>query len=441
MEAWSFNPDFSHGLHGEAVDALFDELFPSVGNNAKRGKLQALKAALLTLGQASNDNQCGRIHGFIHSRTTSGKPTLPRYKVCDFKPRTFTEVLDVLKEMKGLVTHRSGFKSKDQRQGVASLWQPTEAFSTWLDDNIKDLELISFRDTRELVRLKHTKSDDKEGLKYYEDTQLTVAMRERLKHGNQVRQQSTWDYLPLEDDRQFVLDDKRQHVPPESLECYRVFNGDFTSGGRFYCGIQSLRKAERGTIEANGLSTIELDFKSLHPRFLYNMEGLDAPKDCYASPTGRDRSLTKFISLLCINCSNIKQACSALMAKVRKTDGMTPFNMKDYAEAKRHIDGYVEEHPLISHRFFKSAWMELQYLDSQLVDLVLERANNESIAVLPVHDSFIVATMYVDWLNEATADAYQTLMGFEPVIAFDPMPDLQDALPEELYQSLRHLLE
>ncbi len=61
----------------------------------------------------------------------------------------------------------------------------------------------------------------------------------------------------------------------------------------------------------------------------------------------------------------------------------------------------------------------MQYLDSRLVDAVLDAATAEGIPVLPVHDSFIVSTEWVFWLKEQIHKAYRDLMGFDAVVAWD----------------------
>jgi len=416
LEVWTFKPDFSIGLVGTAIDTLYSEIFPHVANKSKKGKAQAFKAAICTLSQASSFKRTDQRCGFIHSRSTSNTGTYERYKVCDFGNRVFTNVLDAMAEI-GFVTYETGFKRKGYPQGLASIWWPTDAFSSWLEQSIDTIEIVSFRDSKEAIQLKHSKEDDNQGFKEYTDTSRTIDMRERVENGNLLRQQFKWNYLPLADERQFVEGDKRLHLAPDSLSCYRVFNGDFESGGRFYCGAQSLKKAERGTIEVDNLPTIELDFKSLHPRFLYNMDGLTAPADCYASDK-RERSLTKQISLYSINCKSEAQAIKTLVSH-------TELNRED---AKRHLEEYKEEHSLIAHSFFKSAWRKLQNLDSQLVDGVLTKASSAGIPILPVHDSFIVVTRDVIWLKEATEEIYRKMMKFDPVIDFEPMPEL----PEDL---------
>lgn len=113
--------------------------------------------------------------------------------------------------------------------------------------------------------------------------------------------------------RQSKLDDERILIGPKSFECRRVFIGDFRSGDRFYCNARSLNKTESATIQIDGEPTVELDLKSLHPRLLYHLEGVEVPEDCYVSDTEEQRAKNKMICLYLINNKDRKTARQAFM--------------------------------------------------------------------------------------------------------------------------------
>tara|TARA_R100000655_G_scaffold79128_1_gene118537 strand:- start:479 stop:1819 length:1341 start_codon:yes stop_codon:yes gene_type:complete len=408
-EIWTFSPDYGSGLAGEGVERLFSDLFPGISNRARTGQRQALMAALLALVQCSRATTGRQSIGFLHERTTRSFKEPARYKVCDYGKRPFTEALDTLAKA-GLVKCHKGFRDKEAPLGVSSLWLPGTQLNEWLAA-CGELSVITFRPVRETLILR----DGSRVPLDYQDGEETRAMRDRIEAANALREHLEWTYVPLVDDRQYVEADARTTIHGASLRCHRVFREDFRSGGRFYCGAQGLRKAERATIQVNGKSTIELDYKSLHPRLLYNAEGLAAPDDCYAS-NSRSRDLTKLISLLCINCDSKKQAERALRSN-------WPMNSE---EASFHLDGYLAEHPAIAHRLFQSGWKRLQYLDSQLVDKVLAAGCYRDIAILPVHDSFIVDTQWAPWLKDKVGQAYRDITGFEGVIDWEPMPDMSE---------------
>lgn len=406
-EVWTFSPDYGLGLAGEGVERLFSDLFPSVSNRARTGRRQALMAALLALVQSSRSTDGRRDTGFLHDRKTSSRKEPTRYKVCDYRKRVFTTVLDALAEV-GFVTWHKGFKDKASPLGVSSLWFPGAQLEEWLA-SCGELSVTTFRPAKETVILR----DSSKAKVDYQDNDDTRAIRVRIDAANALRERVEWTYVALADDRQYVAEDARTTIHGASLSCHRVFRENFQSGGRFYCGAQGLKKAERATIRAGGKATIELDYKSLHPRLLYNSEGLAAPNDCYVSDS-RPRDLTKLISLLCINCKAKKQAERALRSD-------RPMSAE---EARYHLNGYIGEHPAIAHRFFQSDWKRLQYLDSRLVDKVLAAGVLRDIPILPVHDSFIVDTEWGPWLKDQVGQAYREITGFEAIIDWEPMPEL-----------------
>lgn len=415
-DIWSFRPDFGLGLSGPIVNDVFSALFPAVGNRGRSSQRQALMSALLALAQAEIDpkRKSGRC-GFLHERTTKRKGTLKRYKVCDFNTTQFTKALDALKSW-GFVIYNKGYKHQDAKQGVASFWMPEPPFRQWLNEHMADLEVVSFREAVEAIRFR----DKDKRLCDYVDDENVIAMRERVDASNRLRSEFAWSYISMSDEQQYQEGDHRTFISSFSLRCHRQFQENFQSGGRFYCAAQSLRKGERATITVNGEPTIELDYKSLHPRLLYNDEGIEAPADCYASDA-RPRELTKMVSLLSLNCKSLNQARQTLMQREGLSSDV----------AREHLRRYAEEHPGIAHRFFNSGWSRLQFLDSQIVDAVLIKATAKGIPVLPVHDSFIVATRFAEWLRDTAAESYQELTGFTSVVDWEPMPDVDGLFVED----------
>ena len=408
-EIWSFSPDYQLGLDGEPVSELFRELGLGSSNRAKKANGQALSSALLALMQSSMISTRDRLGGFLHSRKTASNSEPARYAVCDYKPRTFTNVLDSLAEI-GFVRWKAGFKGKEAAKGLTTLFVAEQGFLDWLS-SAGDLSVVTHSAKKELLLLR----DSQKSLIDYQDNDDTRRMRQSLAQANTLRQEQEWSYLPLETSSMFVMDDRRRRVHPASLACSRIFAENFRSGGRFYCQAQGLRKGERPTLTINGQPTIELDYKSLHPRMLYNSEGLEAPADCYALP-GFARDAVKLLSLLCVNCESPEKVQSAYMRHMSvKAD-----------EAKSIMAAYMEANQAIKHRFFKAGWKQLQYMDSQLAQSVQDAAYARRIPVLPVHDSFIVATEHGFWLKEAVAEAYRDQFGFDAVIDWEAGPELED---------------
>ena len=73
-------------------------------------------------------------------------------------------------------------------------------------------------------------------------------------------------------------------------------------------------------------------------------------------------------------------------------------------------------HDRISRYFCSDIGLKLQYLDSQITSDILDYFLDREIAVLPIHDSYIVAEQYEDELYEVMREKYRNRMGFDPII-------------------------
>lgn len=405
FEVMTFKPDLSLGLEGQAVEHLYHKLFPSSSNVIRHPRYNALQALLLALAQCTSvphlsNHRCG----FIQSLSTHQPKYIPRYKCWDFSQHILVDVLKTLIKHKFVVSN-PGFRGKNHNTGVASLFAPTEVFFEWFRANQDYLRTIRFKSTIETLVMKSGQGNRKK-LMDYEDNLYTRAMRERVDSSNNHRREHEWTYVPTSvDDKSAQRLNTRIRLNPESLICRRIFNGNFQSGGRFYCAAQNLKRSERETLKIDNEDTIELDYKCLHPRIMYNEEGLDAPVDCYAS-SERDREITKKVFLYCINCESRTQAINKLRDE---------FSL-NRNEAATLIKALLSEHPLIAHKFFQAQWRHVQFLDGLLVDRVLSACLSENIPVLPVHDSFIVKSKDATKLYSIMNTAYERQFGFKPVI-------------------------
>lgn len=64
--------------------------------------------------------------------------------------------------------------------------------------------------------------------------------------------------------------------------------------------------------------------------------------------------------------------------------------------------------------------VHLQRADSDLALAVLQKMEDASVVVLPIHDSFMVAEQHKDLLWSAMHDAFREQFGFDPVIDAKP---------------------
>ncbi len=59
----------------------------------------------------------------------------------------------------------------------------------------------------------------------------------------------------------------------------RIFTGNFSGHGRFYCSLQNVPSEARLSMLINGEPVIETDIKALHPTLLYNLAGVKMDGD------------------------------------------------------------------------------------------------------------------------------------------------------------------
>jgi hypothetical protein len=207
--------------------------------------------------------------------------------------------------------------------------------------------------------------------------------------------------------------------------CRRIFNGgSFKLGGRFYGSHQSLKKDERKTITIDGESTVELDFKCLHPTMLYHQIGKQPPSDCYSIfGDNRDaviRPIAKSVLLIGLNAKDKIGTVRALHEKWFHKPKSIPkgfnsirevldrCNVANFADL---IDLFQKRHAPIAHYFCSGEGIRLQYLDSEIMSLILSNCVAEGIPALPVHDSIVVPEQYSARAEAIMHDAYMKEIG------------------------------
>ncbi|MEL0613366.1 hypothetical protein [Marinomonas arenicola] len=417
-DIFTFTPSHILGLDGAPVTTLFEKLFPDTTNRNIKAVKQALQTAILCLYQ-SIEHSHSPITGFTHSRTNTRTKLAERYRTNNYNAEILTRVLDRLSEA-GLVMQYKGFRGKGYSKGLATLFIPTDIFYKWMYKHKTELSITQFMKYRELVILK----DTKKRLKEYPETDFTKAMRQRIREYNELRQQHRWRYIPLDKAYWHVSSNTRKakkeyshyveglnpskELNREDLECVRIFSEDFKSAGRFFCSAQNLNKHERATLTIDNRPTVEIDLKSLHPRLLYNLNGLEAPEDCYAADTIEQRKLNKRISMFVLNCASHNEAHKALMSD----------QIISSQKAQEAIQAFVSRHTPIANHFFKRAWATLQYVESKITDNILAQCYIRNIPVLPVHDSYIVETKHAFNMINIITSTYKKITGFNPVLSF-----------------------
>lgn len=423
QEVHTLTADYSIGLvdkqNSNAIAKLFSELFPKPPNNAKANRLAALQAALYSLNGLVNSDS--KYYGVISPESNTSHKLDERYMTGRITRQTFNKVLKELANH-GWLHYFKGGRGKGHFQGIASLFLVTDKLTNWLAEHEEQLASIDLEPDSELILLK-TGSKESKRLCSYGDNEHTNSMRERVRKANELRYKFEWTYQPLVKGESYWDGMARDVISHAELKCKRIFlEESFDVSGRFYCPAQPAKKGiERETIWIDGEATIEIDYKSHHPRLMYHKANLEAPEDCYAvdvellpsfakrMPKGFLRTLLKGVFMRCANASSQREAITSVAQE---------YTSLSNENANELVESFEAQHKAISGMFYQSAWRWLQALDSKLTDDILNVMTNNEIPVLPIHDSYLVRTRDADILRSVMFDVYENHLGFEPRVSY-----------------------
>ena len=198
----------------------------------------------------------------------------------------------------------------------------------------------------------------------------------------------------------------------ESL--HRVFNrGSFDCNGRAYGALhQKLPKELRPFIHIDGRPTLEIDFGAYHLLMLYHLQGIDYPEDPYTACGGLEmRKAFKIASLIGINAPNIRKAYRAIRAKFEEENIPLPMVKRPL---KYLIETFKAKHQPIANSICSDAGIELQNIDSHIMNSILMRLMDMGILGLSVYDSVIVAEEFAEIARAVMIEEYQNVFGFKP---------------------------
>ena len=174
-------------------------------------------------------------------------------------------VVDGLEALGYLENHK-GFHNRSTGRGYQSRMRATER----LLDLIQNHSVTPFMVEREDEEVIVLRDRDKEDLPY-EDTEEIIRIREQLVSYNTfIRKHTIGLSLPVEAVRQILVARKIKAVDYTRTQLKRVFNENFSRGGRFYNGWwQEIPSNLRRYITIDDQPTSELDYGGQHLLLLY----------------------------------------------------------------------------------------------------------------------------------------------------------------------------
>jgi hypothetical protein len=344
------------------------------------------------------------------------------------------QLIDVLAALGYVETHKGHHDRKTPERSRQSRMRATETLVALFGFYGLVPDMLSQHPDSELIVLRppkgHAKEeqedpfddeeDEEEGdaevgsVLDYMDTDYTNQARANLRTINALLQTTNID-LPLKpeerDEMKANLQGKgRWPISMKMKTLKRIYNNsDFEQGGRFYGGWwETLPSEYRKRITINGMKTAEVDYSTMHPRILYAARGLtcpDAPYVIEGLPQGL-RKVVKLALLIIINAPTRKRAVGALKKRIRD-DGL---DLMGYT-LKGVMSRIEQTHEPIKEDFYTGKGTFLQRIDSDIAEQVMLHFAEQGVAVLPVHDSFIVGAWAEDALSKVMEQAFQTLTG------------------------------
>jgi len=202
----------------------------------------------------------------------------------------------------------------------------------------------------------------------------------------------------------------KQSINYSNVCLRRIFSrGSMLLGGRFYGGWwQSLPSKFRPHITIDGQKTTEVDFSTMSLRILYAKENIQIPdnKDLY------DIGLRGSKSYLSESRELIKIYINAILNDDKGNFRLDSKQLNTLKLTNNQLKQKVyNTHKDISKYFFTGIGLKTMFIDSQIAEKILLHFLGQEVVVLPVHDSFIINSEYVNDLEETMISQFREVVG------------------------------
>ncbi len=377
----------------------------SKGRPTKRIKRDNMKVLLLDLYVC----WCEDPKQYLGISSNNNHWSKGRYKAIHLSA-TILMVLDWLVE-EGLVDKRKHFhNSTNPSLSRTARYRASERLQSMFKTALFGLDDICTHEDKECIVLKQVEVKDEESAEIaksisYEDTPLTVSMRERLTAYNKLLMQSHIDIHclsvpvikteikkgPLKGRSKLVtIGQHNKHVR-------RIFSrGSWGMHGRFYGGWwQQINSEHRGHIFINGNPTVEVDFKAMHVALLnaqLNAEVVFDPYkvDDYLFPELDRKVVRGWCKSLVLTAINAKDRSSAYAAFRSDAKKGSPEKQLKNPQLERLLDTFILRNPHLQDYLCSDQGILLMNKDSMIAAEIIDTLTAKNIPVLTIHDSFIV---------------------------------------------------
>lgn len=340
-----------------------------------------------------------------------------RYNALYMSYRYTIAALESLVKFKFIEQHKGFNDAVSGKSRVTRIKAKPNLIELFKDHKLKKYMVKRIPDTK-LIYLKDENGNDLN----YDDSGFTISCRDNLQKINSMLSESYID-LRITDTlyRELLRDlaernekEKKRWRPKKGKEIsFRLTTVDFSrnqlkriftdgawdKGGRFYSvWWQSIPSKYRKYIRINERSTVELDYKQMHPTMLYALCGNELVEDPYTLKGFDEKSRGDLKVVL----NTMINAADPISAKKSLQYGMPKASLPDgYDSLDDVFDAFVDKHKVIVDYFFTDYGKTLQYFDSIIAEDVMLVLHRLGVVCLPVHDSFIVDFRYEQVLRAA----------------------------------------
>lgn len=227
----------------------------------------------------------------------------------------------------------------------------------------------------------------------------------------------------------------------------RIFNGDFVHGGRYYrADILRLENKDDQRLDVliDGEPVVEVDFCNLHFRMAAIMNDMCMDylsMDVYTNILEDennyvDRRLIKLAVNIMLNAVSEESARLAIQKDINalsKADKEVATLLNAKAIMKLIFDEY-DDFSFILCRM-ASYGKELQYHDSEIASIVLDKMIEAGVVCLPVHDSFVVQAKHRQFLCDTMCNAFREYLNYNGEVFVKVCERLSDGSTRKEIQS------
>jgi len=425
-QARSYNPSLSimNHLPIDIINRVLEQIGKQYrASKAYRHNLTALLSELLS----RKDEETDRYLSIAMSRKSYRKHS--RYNAVGYSATAITVVKDL--ERHGLIELVTGFLDRQSGKSRRTRIRATKPLIDLIGSDCSSiLAHIPYERSFEPIELRN----DKTRIEYDEEPEWVANSRELLHEYNELLNRSLIDIPDLEEPKFHNLRKGkrvRHTITNRPANVHRIFaRGSWDCGGRFYGGFwqtmpnrtkydpdtdEPLTDLRRSRLFINDEPCIERDYSALHLILLYAKQGIDYwteyKGDPYEVPNpvypDENRTLGKLMTLLAINAASRQSTFSAVNNELRDIN-LPPLK---YDQFNAHFDQLMAKHEPIADSFFADEGIKLQFIDSQIAEIVIREFTRQNKVVLSLHDGFVTQEENEQLLNEMMDRAFQQVTG------------------------------